>query len=221
MSNDDFLIYFAGDLFDHKHLIGNHILSEYLNSESGGAYRCLLPQQHEQSDFRAVAIRNQDLRFVLECDLALFNMDGTDLDSGTVVEFMLAKMLDIPCVLLRTDFRAAGDQVKEGDPWNLMASGYPRSPTLIINGMSLYQSSVRTGANFHEEIYKKLSREIISHFQIARNGTSIFKNRQEIFDAYKLASKFPGTSFEDMIKQYGGDTYLANIVDSKIRKGLY
>ena len=74
-----------------------------------------------------VDIRNQDLKQVMACDLALFNFDGTDLDSGTVVEFMMAKVLDIPSVLLRSDFRASGDQEREGDDWNLMCSFYPRS----------------------------------------------------------------------------------------------
>ena len=73
---------------------------------------------------------------MFESDLAVFNFDGTELDSGTVVEFMLAKFADIPSVLLRSDLRAAGDQgsVKK-DPWNLMASFYPR--TEVVRALSL------------------------------------------------------------------------------------
>jgi hypothetical protein len=35
----------------------------------------------------------------------LFLYNGTELDSGTVVEFMFSKFADIPSVIVRTDFR--------------------------------------------------------------------------------------------------------------------
>ena len=43
------------------------------------------------------------------CDLCILNYDGPELDSGTVVEFMVSKFADIPSVIVRTDFRNAGD----------------------------------------------------------------------------------------------------------------
>ena len=85
-------IYFAGDIFDHKDLVGNALLARFIERASDKRYRCVLPQNLEQSSNRAVSIRNQDLLQVMTCDVALFNFDGDDLDSGTVVEFMLAKM---------------------------------------------------------------------------------------------------------------------------------
>ncbi len=68
----------------------------------------MVPQNLEQATFRAVSIRNQDLKHVMTCDVALFNFDGTDLDSGTVVEYMFAKMLDIPSLIIRSDLRDSG-----------------------------------------------------------------------------------------------------------------
>ena len=50
----------------------------------------------------------------------------------------------MPAVLVRTDFRHAGDQ-REGDPWNLMNSFYPRTATLWLNSMDLYQQGLRDG----------------------------------------------------------------------------
>ena len=47
MSNP-FTIYFAGDLFDHKHLIGNAILASYIETRSEGQYKCIVPQDLEQ-----------------------------------------------------------------------------------------------------------------------------------------------------------------------------
>jgi hypothetical protein len=65
-------------------------------------------------------IRDGDLTSLLGCDIGLFLYDGTELDSGTVVKFMFSKFADIPSVIVRTDFRNAGNSIS-GDPWNLVA----------------------------------------------------------------------------------------------------
>jgi nucleoside 2-deoxyribosyltransferase len=136
-------IYLAGELFSAKHLAGNAALSGHISALSGGAFRCVLPQDLPQAASPR-AIRDQDLRALLGCDAAVFHYDGLELDSGTVVEYLFAKFADMPAVLVRTDFRHAGDQ-KEGDPWNLMNSFYPRTATLWLNSMDLYQQGLRDG----------------------------------------------------------------------------
>ena len=143
-------VYFAGELFDHKHLIGNAILAEAIECHSDGRYVCVVPQHLEQATGRAVDIRNQDLKQVMACDMSLFNFDGTDLDSGTVVEFMMAKFLDIPSVILRSDFRSSGDQDKDGDDWNLMCSFYPRVRQVLFNAMAWYQEAREGAADLDE-----------------------------------------------------------------------
>ena len=105
-----YTVYFAGELFSSKHLVGNAYLAEAVHERSHGRYLCRLPQDFELRGHHPHFIRDKDIRSLLECDLALFNFDGPELDSGTVVEFMFAKFADIPCVVLRSDFRAAGDQ---------------------------------------------------------------------------------------------------------------
>ncbi|MDX2225761.1 MAG: nucleoside 2-deoxyribosyltransferase [Verrucomicrobiae bacterium] len=127
-------VYFAGELFDAKHLIGNALLAESLFEISRGAYVPVVPQNIEARRRDAHEIRDSDILTLLDCDLAVFQFDGHELDSGTVVEFMFAKFADIPAVVLRTDFRKAGDQ--RVDPWNLMCSFYPRTVTLKIHSMS-------------------------------------------------------------------------------------
>src|SRR3954471_3430567 len=124
-SKRSYTVYFAGELFSLKHLIGNAWLAEAIYEKSHGKYRCLLPQDLIPPGRTGRSIRDQDLRALIACDLALFNYDGPDLDSGTVVEFMYAKFADIPSVLLRSDIRNAGDFRNE--PWNLMSSYYPRT----------------------------------------------------------------------------------------------
>ena len=134
-------VYFAGELFSAKHLVGNAYLAEAVHEKSHGKYLCRLPQDFELRSHHPQLIRDKDIRSLLECDLAVFNFDGPELDSGTVVEFMFAKFADIPCVILRSDFRAAGDQGGGFDPWNLMASFYPRSVSVPVNAMALYKKA--------------------------------------------------------------------------------
>ncbi|MFT3868576.1 MAG: nucleoside 2-deoxyribosyltransferase [Nibricoccus sp.] len=139
--NKSLTVYFASELFSLKHLIGNAYLAEAIYEKSHGRYLCVLPQNLEQRGNTAKSIRDQDIFTLLECDLGLFNYDGTELDSGTVVEFMLAKFADIPSVILRSDFRHGGDQ--RGDPWNLMTSFYPRTANVLVDSLGLYKTMMK------------------------------------------------------------------------------
>jgi len=140
-----YTVYFGSELFSLKHLIGNAYLAEAIFEKSHGKYLCILPQNLEQRRTAAQGIRDADIRALLSCDLALFNYDGTELDSGTVVEFMFAKFADIPAVILRSDFRHGGDQV--GDPWNLMSSFYPRTANVVLDSIGLYKTARQTRLN--------------------------------------------------------------------------
>ena len=162
--NEPYTIYFAGQLFDHKHLAGNALLASHIDGDSQGRYRCVLPQDLEQRGIGPMGIRDQDLRAVMECDLALFNFDGAEIPVGAVVEYMYAKMLDIPTVILRTDFRGGGDQDAEGDPWNLMVSFYPRTRILHLDGMRWYQEALAEGggaAEVTERYQRRIAAEVI------------------------------------------------------------
>ncbi len=136
-----YTVYFASELFSAKHLIGNAYLAEAIYERSHGRYLCILPQNLEQRGNTAHSIRDQDIQTLLNCDLGLFNYDGTELDSGTVVEFMFAKFADIPSVILRSDFRQGGDQ--RGDPWNLMTSFYPRTVNVIVDSLGTYKGVMK------------------------------------------------------------------------------
>ncbi len=125
-------VYFAGELFSLKHLVGNAALADAVARLSDGRFAVVLPQALED---RAMSAR--------QIHLGIFNFDGPELDSGTVAEFMFAKFADIPSLLLRTDFRRGGDQL--GDPWNLMMSFYPRTKTLCLNSLEIYKLSLGRG----------------------------------------------------------------------------
>ena len=135
-------VFLGGELFSLKHLIGNAWLAEAIYEKSHGRYRCVLAQDFTQLRGRSSrAIRDHSLQALIASDLALLNFDGTDLDSGTVVEFMCAKFADIPAVLLRTDIRNTGDHREE--PWNLMVSYFPRTTSVIIPTLSDYRGALR------------------------------------------------------------------------------
>lgn len=146
-----YTVYFAGELFSAKHLLGNAALAEAIYALSDGRYVSVLPQNLEQREVSAHSIRDQDIQTLLTCDLGLFNYDGPELDSGTVVEYLFAKFADIPSVLLRTDFRQAGDQGESNDAWNLMSSFYPRTKVIQLDSMTLYQKAFHKVGGFGNE----------------------------------------------------------------------
>ena len=196
-------IYFAGDLFNHKDLIGNLLLSEAIEKNSAGRFVCVVPQHLEQSTNRSIDIRNNDLSEVVKADLILLNFDGTELDSGTVIEFLFAKALDIPAVILRSDFRSAGDQ-ERGDPWNLMCSGYPRTRTIKLNSMTWYQEAWGKGGGTSailERFYDKLSKLINSEFNLVLKEASVVDNKQTLQNVYQWALRFPGNGFSDLFSE--------------------
>jgi len=211
-------VYFAGDLFNHKDLTGNLLLAEAIERESSGRYVCVLPQHLEQSTSRSIDIRNNDLSKIVSADLILVNFDGTELDSGTVIEFLFAKTLDVPAVILRSDFRSAGDQ-ERGDPWNLMCSGYPRTGKLTLNAMAWYQEAWGKGggtAAMLERFYSKLSKAIITEFDNVYNEPSLIDSQQMLRNVYEWGLRFPGNGFSDLFNEQE----LKSLLEKKQKKAL-
>jgi nucleoside 2-deoxyribosyltransferase len=159
--------YHAGPLFTLADLTTNIALSTLINQISQNRFQPVLPQDLEprpipsQSSATSATthpssapptphtIRDTDLQALLTCDLALFIYDGAELDAGTVVEYMYAKAADIPSVILRTDFRGAGDQAtlsddtgKPVDKWNLMSSNWPRTVSVSVDSMVGYKEGL-------------------------------------------------------------------------------
>ena len=211
-------VYFAGDLFNHKDLTGNLLLAEAIERETSGRYVCVLPQHLEQSTSRSIDIRNNDLGKIVSADLILVNFDGTELDSGTVIEFLFAKALDVPAVILRSDFRSAGDQ-ERGDPWNLMCSGYPRTGKLTLNAMAWYQEAWGKGggtAVVLERFYGKLSKALITEFDNVFNEPSLVDSQQMLRNVYEWGLRFPGNGFSDLFTE----KELKSLLEKKQKKAL-
>jgi len=220
--SDIFKVYFAGDLFDHKDLIGNALLASYIEKSSKGRYKCFLPQDLEQEAVKAVDIRNQDLRQMIECDLALFNFDGTELDSGTVVEFILAKFLDVPSVIMRSDLRSSTEKELGADDWNLMCSFYPRTEIVRFNAITFYQQAVKDSGSLDEamdRLYSQIASRIIESLDSVRRMTPVFKgDRGQLEDLYRWALRFPGGGLETICSE---SSFVEGIVAAKIEKKIY
>jgi nucleoside 2-deoxyribosyltransferase len=133
-------VFFAGEMFDIKHLVGNAYLAEAIYEKSHGRYLCILPQDLDPRGTTPRTLRDHHIRSLVGCDLALFNFDGTDLDSGTVAEFMIAKFADIPSVILRSDRRGAGSRASQ---WNPMANYYPRTAVISMDGLGSYKAILK------------------------------------------------------------------------------
>ncbi|EXJ59728.1 hypothetical protein A1O7_03875 [Cladophialophora yegresii CBS 114405] len=231
--------YHAGPLFTIAELHTNALLAQAIQSASSGKFIPILPQDLEQRDLSAHAIRDEDLRALLSCDLALFTYDGTELDAGTVVEYMVAKMADVPSVILRTDFRGAGDQgqtgTETGDAWNLMSSNWPRTVTLSVNSMVGYKSSLQRAmgvANQGRALGEAEQKRTIGESMIAEVAQKVVDGFERVVkekprlpkelrrSVYQWLALMPGFKNEDG----GGDGLsveaFAKLSDDKATKGL-
>ena len=215
-------IYWAGDLFDSKDLGGNLLLAAAVEKCSNGRYRVMLPQdgECEVKERTSQTIRNADFELLFSCDVIVANFDGHDLDSGTVVEFCYAKMLDMPAVLLRTDFRFSGDgTLPDGEPWNLMCSHYPRTKVLHINGMMRYHSIKEQTAvtgDFLLQYYDSIAAEVVLALDEVVKETSWLK-KESLLQQYQMALKSIGGGIEQTMN----DEKLQKLVENKLQSNLF
>ncbi len=198
-------VYLAGSLFDYKALAGNVLLADAIEQVSEGQYSCLLPQDLEQAE-RAKRVRDSDLAAIAACDAIVCLLDGTELDSGTVVEKMVALMLVIPCVVVRTDFRKAGDggdfsnEGYLGDEaaryFNLMVAYYPHTELVLAHAMADYKTALQTADGQGERsnrlqaimmIHKQLADRIVTALdQAVLKGSSLHANLAPAVHAHFL-----------------------------------
>lgn len=210
-----FLVYFAGELFSSKHLVGNAALADAIAKESNLNFTCVLPQALEEQALSAHGIRDQDIVTLIGCDLAIFNFDGPELDSGTVAEFMFAKFADIPSLLLRTDFRRGGDQ--GDDPWNLMISFYPRTRSLCLNSMEIYKRALSLGGspvNAGQSLVEHIALEAIKELELLSQLPPVISD--ELTEpVFRWLSKMPG-----FISSESGEKVMAALTQKKAKRLL-
>ena len=215
-------IYFAGDLFDSKDLGGNLMLADAIDRYAEGRYQVMLPQngECEVQERTSQSIRDADFELLFNCDVIVANFDGPDLDSGTVVEFCFAKMLDMPAVLLRTDFRDGGDKtLPDGSPWNLMCSHYPRTENLHINGMVLYhecKAQTILPADFLNNYYNRIAEKIVAALDRVVAEPAWLEGHR-LMEQYKSTVRSIGGTLPKRLPK----ARLREIIDSKVASGIY
>ena len=151
----------------------------------------------------------------------MFNFDGTELDAGVVVEFMLAKFLDIPTVILRSDFRTCGEKEIGGEDWNFMCSFYPRTRVVKFNSIQFYQEATEESQTLNEAFdiyYTRIARMVIESLESVRTEQPLLKgDKKRLESLYLWALTFPGGGMD---KLFSGTSFVDKIVAAKIRKGL-
>jgi hypothetical protein len=144
--------YFAGALFSGQELYGNRVLAAAISEASQGILQMDLPQDlstQESGDRKGT--RAADYLGMIRRDFVFANMNGPELDSGTVAEFVVASMLGMPRVQFRSDFRNVGDVPTSfpgpitvakttAVPYNLML-GHDESALVFANSIELYKST--------------------------------------------------------------------------------
>jgi nucleoside 2-deoxyribosyltransferase len=169
--------YFAGALFSGQELYGNRVLAAEINRVSDGIIQMDLPQDlstQEAGDGKG--IRAADYLGMIQRDFVFANMNGPELDSGTVAEYMVASMLGMPRVQFRSDFRNVADARAEFPaqitvckttdvPYNLML-GYDESALVFANSIALYKS---TGSL--QEFLQKLALAAVQGIRVAIHET--------------------------------------------------
>jgi nucleoside 2-deoxyribosyltransferase len=213
-----FTIYTAGGLFTYRELAMNLALKEAVWRISEGRYRLILPQSEQPEGFEhpdaSIQIRNTDLWHVMRTDLLLAQFDGLELDAGTVAEYMMAKFLGKPTVILRSDSRRMKNEGFD-EPYNLMLKNYPRTVVLHLDSLVDYLDrweGVRPEGelSFSEVIdlekqaiekgVSELAEQIIKGFDEARQMPSPY-TPEMAKDVYRAARLLPGSGYDELVPE--------------------
>ena len=164
-----YTVYAAGGLFNQHELATNVLIKESVWRLSNGRFTLTLPQSKDLKELDALEeldaayLRNADLLGVVRADIVVARFDGLELDSGTVVEFTMAKCLGKPTVILRSDFRhLSGTGIEE--PYNLMARSWPRTVEVYVEALQAYvglladeRKAIGEGASFEATMKAELN----------------------------------------------------------------
>lgn len=149
---ESYSVFLSGELFTQHDLATNVSIKEAVWRLSHGRYQLVLPQSKElrQLDLPNLPayLRNEDLYLLVQAEAVIARFDGPELDSGTVVEFMVAKMLAKPTIILRTDSRHLTSQGLD-DPYNLMLRNWPRTVEVHVDALSNYINMITEEKETH------------------------------------------------------------------------
>jgi hypothetical protein len=152
----------------------------------------------------------------------LLCFDGLELDSGTVAELLFAKAVDMPCVIMRSDFRGGGDQGPSGEPWNLMCSFLPRTGSVLFDSIAAYKRLLKSGVaatSLGRALAEEAASAIVLKLREAVASKPLEKGgRDGALNALRWAVRSHGESFERLCLETPG--FFEALLERKISKGL-
>ena len=193
-----YTVYAAGGLFTLHEVATNVSLKQAVWRLSGGKFQLVLPQSKE-------------LR-----DMIVARFDGLELDAGTVVEFMMAKFLGKPAVILRSDYRHLSDEHLES-PYNLMAKNWPRTVDVYVDstmgyigrfaqecealgGDDAFQYTLEAELNAVRKGVEELANKLVAGLEAAlQMGSPYPPEYQEII--YRASRYGPGSGFDQLLTE--------------------
>lgn len=219
-SERKYSVYAAGGIFTQHDLATNVFIKDSVWRQSNGKFELVLPQSKELRELDrpdiAAYIRNVDLVQVVKSDLFIARFDGLELDAGTVIEFMLAKFLGKPTVILRCDSRRLGGESLD-EPYNLMVKNWPRTTEVhydslikftggfaeeweLSGNVPAFQTTIKAELKTIMKGIDEISQIIIGGLETALEMKSPYPNEyQEI--VYKIIRHSPGSGFEQLISE--------------------
>jgi nucleoside 2-deoxyribosyltransferase len=230
--SEPYLAYLAGGLFTQHDLASNVSMKEAVWRLSNGRFAVVLPQSKElrqldQQDL-AAHLRNLDLLELIRADILIARFDGPEIDAGTVVEFMLAKMLGKPAVIVRTDSRHIATDGLD-DPYNLMLKSWPRTAVVHIDSVIDY---VQMMAASREELCDTQSVELLLEAELAIVNRGMDAVASKLIDAmeavigmespyppelrtvvYEAARYAPGCGFHQLLSRQRLEPILQRLVE--------
>jgi len=213
-----YTVYAAGGIFTQHDLATNVFIKDSVWKLSDGKFELVLPQSKELRELDrpdiAAYIRNVDLIQVVKSDLFIARFDGLELDAGTIIEFMLAKFLGKPTVILRCDSRRLGGESLD-EPYNLMVKNWPRTTEVhydslikftgglaeewkMLGNVSTVQSTIKAELKTVMRGIDELAQIIIGGLETVLEIESPYPDEyQEI--VYKIIRYSPGSGFEQLL----------------------
>lgn len=223
-------VFSSGALFTQDELATNVFLKDAVWRLSNGKFQLFLPQFRElreldRPDVEAY-IRNDDLLEVVKADILLVRFEGLELDSGTVVEFVTAKYLGKPTVILRTDFRRQSC-TGLSEPYNLMVMNWPRTIEIHLNSFEVWaslfteefqaldenelsQATMEAQLGMVQESVDEIAKKVIAGMEAVLKMESPYPPEyQEV--VYKAARISPGSGFDQMLTESELDEIISRL----------
>ena len=228
-----YTVYAAGGIFTQHELATNVFIKDSVWRQSNGKFELVLPQSKELRELDrpdlAAYIRNVDLVHVVKSDLFLARFDGLELDAGTLIEFMLAKFLGKPTVILRCDSRRlSGENVDE--PYNLMVKNWPRTTEVhydslikftggfadewkLLGNVSIFQTTIKAELKTVMKGIDEIAQIIVGGLETVLEMKSPYPDDyQEI--VYKAIRYSPGSGFEQLLSEEDLTTVIRKLRES-------